>query len=164
MEKLVTLVPQGALTETSRISKPQLDQAETMRLDLLMAKTCAYYPHQEMSPETFAEFRDELKLITSERGIRAVEIAVYELRTEEFFPHPAKIRKAIDARLEREWKENEEERRRLREQQKRDREQSEHEKVHAEGGYCTMADIYQELQMRKANKKTEGESAAGGAR
>jgi hypothetical protein len=69
----------------------------------LLAKTAASYPSQELSLETFGEFRDAWKELAALHGISAVESALRTLRlTSRFFPHPAEISEIIAAAKEKE--------------------------------------------------------------
>lgn len=86
--------------ETSTHLSRQWTIAETTRLDVMMARTAAYYPNQELSKETYREYREVLKEIGTRHGLDAVGEALKTLRiTSKFFPHPAEVNEQIAERI-----------------------------------------------------------------
>lgn len=150
MEKLTDRAGREDLTETSKRLSKQLKQAEIMRLDALMLRTVAYYPNQEMSPETFTEFREAFKQMALLHGVGAVENAVIGTRLRsKFFPHPAEVNEIIEEQIDierhersRQWAED-----RIAEDERKAKE--EHDRIMADGGYVTMAEIFQAVEAKK---------------
>jgi hypothetical protein len=154
MERLLAPGERLDSAAISKHSKPQLAQAEIMRLDELMLRTVAYYPNQEMAAETFTEFRLELQNLAALHGVKAVEDGVQGMRLKSrFFPHPTDVAEQIEARLAIEREED----RLERESVFRQQQQAEQAAVQAAGGFVTMGEIYAEFEekRRKDSEVTE---------
>jgi hypothetical protein len=113
-----------------------------------------------MSTETFQEYRSVLRQIGSKYGIQRVENAMNALQlTSKYFPHPSEINESIQERIAIEQAEEIPRRQAEHAQWKQEQEARQHEKIMAEGGYCSMADVVGDYYRLKAAKAEAAEKA-----
>lgn len=144
--------------ELSLHTQQRLSPAEITQLDTLMLRTTVYYPNQELSAETFTEFRETMKELVSEYGMSEVEAAVMAVRKRsEFFPHPAAVNKELELRADKERERDLAQRAADQARWMQEQEKIQHEKVMAAGGYCSMADVVGDFY---AKQKAKAEAAA----
>jgi hypothetical protein len=73
------------------------EQFET--LSLLCRQMAAFYPHQELSPDTVQGYMSEFERIAVKHGIDHLQSAFMALRSkpgQRFFPHPSEVREEIE--------------------------------------------------------------------
>jgi hypothetical protein len=139
--------------EQSRLTRQRLSLAEITQLDELMLRTTVYYPNQELSADTFTEFRETMKELVADHGMAEVDAAVMAVRKRsEFFPHPAAVNKEIELRSERRQQMGAEERAAEYARAKQQQAEREHERIMASGGYCSMADVMKDFYERRKAK------------
>lgn len=134
----------------SRLSR---QQSTIIRLDSLMRSALNYYPGQDLSAETISEYRQALLELMEMHGPEKVERAMSSLRlTSRFFPHPAEVNEKIQQSAAAEADKGRWERQEQYMQEVENLRRREHEKIMAEGGYVSMAEVAKDFYDRRKAK------------
>jgi hypothetical protein len=125
----------------------------------MLIRTVAYYPNQEIAPETVEEFRNAFAELALLHGVDEVEGALRKLRlTSKFFPHPAEINDVIVSAKELEQAKGRWERQEVYMREKEARERIEREETE----YVDMGAIVKEFYEKKGVMEQAPVASTGG--